>query len=74
MDKHRILHNSARAVFLGAAAAIVLAFVEWGANFLGSSLIGYAYAPGRILELSATLLIYVVAVFAGGILRQLQSR
>ena len=42
MDKRTILHNSARVVFIGASAAILLAFLELGAHVLDASLIGHA--------------------------------
>ena len=74
MNKHDILHNSARIVFIGASAAILLAFLELGAQFFGTSLIGRAYAAGRILELSATLLIYVLTVLVWEVLAEIKSR
>ena len=73
MDKRSILHISARVIFIGASAAILLAFIELGAQFLGISLIGNAYTPGRILELSATLLIYVLTVLVWEVLAELKS-
>ena len=62
MNKHDILHNSARIVFIGASAAILLAFLELGAQFFGTSLIGNLYPPGRIIELAAALLVLVIAI------------
>ena len=73
MDKRSILHTSARVVFIAASAAIFLAFIEWGAQFFGTSLIGNTYAAGRILELSATLLIYVLTVLVWEVLAELKS-
>ena len=52
----------ARTLFIIASAAIVLAFAEWIADRFGFSLIGYLYVPGRLLELAATLLVFVIAV------------
>ena len=74
MDKRSILHTSAQVVFIGASAAILLAFIEAGVQLLGNSLIGNTYAPGRILELSATLLIYVLTVLVWEVLAELKSR
>ena len=62
MDKQRILHTSAQVVFIGASAAIFLAFLELGAQFFGASLIRNLYPPGRIIELAAALLIPVIAI------------
>ena len=59
----------ARPLFLLATAAIVIAFLEWIASFLGFSLIGEMYVPGRLLELAATLLVFVMAV----LLRQIRD-
>ncbi len=74
MDKRNILHNSARVVFIVAAGAILLAFLELGVQFLGTSLIGHTYSAGRILELSAMLLIYVLTVLVWEVLEELESR
>jgi hypothetical protein len=62
MNMRTVLHNIARIAFLGGAAAILLVFLELIAQFLGMSLIGKMYSLGRILELAATLLIFVIAV------------
>jgi hypothetical protein len=45
-----------------------------GVQLLGNSLIGNACAPGRIFELSATLLIYVLTVLVWEVLVELKSR
>jgi hypothetical protein len=45
-----------------------------GVQFLGNNLIGHACAPGRIFELSATLLIYVLTVLVWEVLVELKSR
>ena len=74
MDKRSILHTSARVVFVGASAAILLAFVELGLQFLDTSLIGATYSPGRLLELSAALLIFVLTVFVWEVLTELKAR
>ena len=74
MDKRNILHTSARVVFIAASAAIILSFLELGAQFFGTSLINQTYASGRILELSATLLIYVLTVLVWEVLAELKSR
>lgn len=74
MDKRKILHLTGKLVFLGATFGIGLAFVELIANLLGGSLIERSYSPGRILELSATLLTYVVAVLVWEVLAELKDR
>jgi hypothetical protein len=62
MNMRTVLHNIARFAFLGGAVAILLVFLELIAQFLGMSLIGKMYSLGRILELAATLLIFVITV------------
>lgn len=74
MRKRILLHLSAKFVFVGAAFGIALAMVELVVNFLGVSLIENAYSPGRILELSATLLIYVIAVLIWEVLVELKAQ
>ena len=56
------LTNSKRALFLAAAALIALAFIELAAQLVGTTLMNYRYSAGRLLEISATMLIYVIAV------------
>ena len=73
MDKQRILHTSAQVVFIGASAAIFLAFLELGAQFFGASLIRNLYPPGRIIELAAALLVLVIAVTLREIRDELRS-
>ena len=62
MLKQTLLNYAARLFFVGASVVIVLAFMEWIAQFLRFSLISYMYKPGRLLELAATLLVFVIVV------------
>ena len=52
----------AQPLYIIAVAAIVVAFLEWIAKFFGFSIIGELYDPGRLLELAASLLVFVIAV------------
>ena len=74
MGKRNLLHLSGKLVFVAAAFGIALALVELGVNLIGGSLIDYSYSPGRILELAATLLTYVLAVLVWEVLEELKSR
>ena len=74
MRKRILLHLSAKFVFVGAAFGIALAFVELLVNLFGESLINETYSPGRILELSATLLTYVIAVLVWELLSEAKTR
>ena len=59
----------ARTLFVIASVAIAVAFLEWIGKFVGFSLIGEMYTAGRLLELAAALLVFVVAV----LLRQIRD-
>ena len=59
----------ARALFLIALATLSIAFIEHFTNLFGGSIFGQAYTPGRLVELSAALLLFVVAV----LLRQIRD-
>jgi len=52
-----------------AFAVITVAFLEWIGDFVGFSLTGEMYTAGRLLELAAALLVFVVAV----LLRQIRD-
>ena len=58
------LTNSKRALFFASATLIALAFIELAAQLVGTTLMSYrhSYSAGRLLEISATMLIYVIAV------------
>ena len=62
MSVDLFLHNLARVVFVGAVAALFLAFVELAAQRVGTSVVAGSYAPGRIIELAAALLVLVIAI------------
>ena len=49
-----------RCVFTLATLTILMAFAEGFANLLGQTLISRIYSPGRLLELAATLLVFVI--------------
>ena len=61
----------ARTLFIIASATIAVAFLERSAHLFGFSIIGEIYAggPGRLLQLAATLLVFVIAV----LLRQIRD-
>jgi hypothetical protein len=73
MDMQRILHIVGRVLFIGASAAILLAILEFAVEFFGTSLIGYSYSPGRLLELSAALLVFVMTILLWDIRNKLSS-
>ena len=73
MDIKTIIDYLAKAIFLIAAIAIPLAFLELGAQFFGKSLVLGMYSPGRLLELAALLLIFVIAVLLWQIRDELRS-
>jgi len=59
----------ARSLFLVALAILALGFVELVANLTGSSVLSGGYTAGRMIEVSAALVIFVIAV----LLRQIRD-
>ena len=62
-----------RTVFTIATATILLAFVEGFVELFGGSLISRFYSPGRLLELAATLLVFVIVQLLRQIRDELKS-
>jgi hypothetical protein len=69
MNLEFVYKNFSRVVFIIASLGIVVGFLEWIGGFVGLSLTGGMYTAGRLLELSAALLVFVVAV----LLRQIRD-
>ena len=69
MNLEFVYNHFARTLFIIASVAIAVAFVEWIGDIVGFSLIGEMYTAGRLLELAAALLVFVVAV----LLRQIRD-
>jgi len=68
-----LLNNSMRVLFIASAALIVLAFIEWAAQLVGTTLVGQWYSAGRLLEIAATMLVYVIAVLLREIREELRA-
>jgi hypothetical protein len=51
-----------RVLFLGAGLLFVFAIAEKIANAAGYTIINQAYAPGRLLEFAAIMVLFVVAL------------
>lgn len=69
MNINTLYQIFARALFFIALGALCIAFIEQFANLLGSSIFNAAYTPGRLVELSAALLLFVITV----LLRQIRD-
>ncbi|MDH4106821.1 MAG: hypothetical protein OEW73_13245 [Gammaproteobacteria bacterium] len=67
-----LMKLAARLFFVFASLTIAAAFLEWGAQQIGYSLTGGSYTAGRLLELSAILLVYVIAIRLRQILMELR--
>ena len=59
----------ARSLFFFALAILAVGLIEVAATFLGYSVLGGAYTGGRLVELSAALVVFVIAV----LLRQIRD-
>ena len=69
MNFEIIYKHFARTLFIFASLAIAIAFLEWIGDFFGVSITGDRYTAGRLLELAAALLVFVIAV----LLRQIRD-
>jgi hypothetical protein len=58
-----------RSLFFFALAMLAVGFVEIAANLFGSSVLRGLYTGGRLIEVSAALLVFVVAI----LLRQIRD-
>ena len=61
--------HAARLIAIVAAVLLALAIAEAAIQVFGISLISRYYSPGRMMELSATLMVFVVAL----LLRQIRD-
>ena len=59
----------ARSLFFFALAILAAGFIELVANLFDNSVLGAGYTAGRMIEVSATLVIFVIAV----LLRQIRD-
>ncbi len=62
MNLITIVDYLAKTFLVIAGIAIVVAFLESAAQLVGKSLVFEMYTPGRLIELAAMLLIFVIAV------------
>lgn len=51
-----------RVLFVGAGVLFVAAVAEKAANLAGYTMIGRSYAPGRLIEFGAIMVLFVVAL------------
>lgn len=59
----------ARVLFFFALAILAVGFIELAANLFGSSVLTGGYTAGRLIEVSAALVVFVIAV----LLRQIRD-
>jgi hypothetical protein len=59
----------ARSLFFFALAILALGFVELAAGLFGTSVLSGGYTAGRMIEVSAALVVFVIAV----LLRQIRD-
>ena len=69
MNLETVYKHFARTLFIFASISIAVAFLELLGDFVGFSLTGERYTAGRIVELAAALLVFVIAV----LLRQIRD-
>ena len=69
MNMTMIYHLFARLLFFLALGVLSVAMIEIFLNFLDYTILRGIYNPGRLIELSAALLVFVIAV----LLRQIRD-
>ena len=69
MNLEIVYKHFARTIFIIASVGIAVAFLELIGDFVGFSLTGERYSAGRLVELAAALLVFVIAV----LLRQIRD-
>ena len=62
MDLDRLISLIARGSTAVAALLVTLAVAEWVANFFQYTILRGTYAPGRLLEFAAIVLLFVITV------------
>ena len=62
MDLERMISLTSRLFFLGAFALLAVALIERLANSAGYTVLGGVFSGGRLLEIAAILLIFVIAM------------
>jgi heme/copper-type cytochrome/quinol oxidase subunit 1 len=73
MNLEFVYKHFSRTIFIIASLGIVAAILEWIGGFIGFSVTGDMYTAGRLLELSAALLVFVIAVLLRQIRDELRS-
>jgi phage-related holin len=69
MNLNKLSSIASRIVVIGAFVLIGLAVIEYIANLLGYTVLRHLYTAGRLIELAATLLVFVIAM----LLRQIRD-
>jgi hypothetical protein len=69
LNKNALYRLFSRTLFFIAFITLCIAFLEHLANLFGLSFFREAYTPGRLLELSGGLLLFVIAI----LLRQIRN-
>jgi hypothetical protein len=74
MNYNSITTVASRIFTLGAVAMIALAVTEYTANVLGYTVLHEAHSPGRLIELAATLAVFMIALLLRQIRDELRKR
>jgi len=74
MDIHNIISNVSRVLFVLAIAILAVAFVEIAVNIFGYTITRGLYTAGRLLEMSAPLLIFVITILVRQIRDTMRAR
>jgi hypothetical protein len=74
MDIERMISLASRLFFVGAFVLLSIALIERAANAMGYTVLEGAFTGGRMLEIAAILLIFVIAMQVRGIREELRKQ
>jgi len=74
MNQDQLISAISRLGFFGAFAFLSVAFVELVVHFFGYTILRQTYKPGRLMELAALILIFVIALLLRQVRDELKER
>lgn len=74
MDLEKFISLASRVFFFGAFGLLAVALIERAANVVGYTVLEGAFTGGRLLEIAAILLIFVIAMQLRGMREELRKR
>jgi uncharacterized metal-binding protein len=74
MGSDKLMSTISRVLFLASFVLLAIAILERLVNFFGYTVLGTSYTPGRMLEFSAIMLLFVIAILIRQTREELRRR